>query len=130
MRLAIYTLSAALALVSVGAPLAAQRTDPTLQLQLVTTYGVLEGRDELGSAGRSVEMANGDVLVLDQVNKRVVRFDAKGGLLGAFGRDGAGPGEFQRPARMSAGPDNTAYVYDAQLKRLAHFSAWLDRCTR
>ena len=41
--------------------------------------------------------------------------------VGAFGSEGAGPGEFRDPAVVERGPDETVAVVDVELARLTLF---------
>jgi len=127
-----------LLLVALVAPaLAAQGAGP-LRLDRITSYGWADIADstrplsvndrrlqagELGSVSGAVEGRNGEVFVLDGVNKKVAVFDRNGSYLRAFGGAGEGPGEFRRPARIANGPDGSIYVFDPQLKRITQFDA-------
>ncbi len=67
-----------------------------------------------------IEVApNGDILVLDMGDATVKRYDSKGRFLCAFGREGAGPGEFVRPTRLSV--DSLINVYDSSQNRVSTF---------
>lgn len=46
-------------------------------------------------------------------------FNASGEFEGSVGREGDGPGEFQRPTRLEALSDDTLVVFDVQLRRLS-----------
>jgi len=52
----------------------------------------------------------GNIYVLDARNFRIQEFDRNGKFLQTIGRQGQGPGEFQRPARMRL-DDQTGYLY-------------------
>jgi len=123
--------------VLVASQLVAQSAGP-LRLDPVASYGWTDLSDstrplsvtdrrlqagELGSVNGAVEGRNGEVFVLDPVNKKVAVFDRNGVYLHAFGGDGEGPGEFRRPSRITNGPDGSIYVWDPQLKRVSQFSA-------
>ncbi len=66
--------------------------------------------------------SHGDVYVLDTRNFRVQRFSATGELLGAFGEEGAGPGQFQGLNGRSIAIDATGTVYVADKERVQRFS--------
>jgi hypothetical protein len=58
----------------------------------------------------AVDPNNGDVYVVDRAADRVLKFDADGSFLLAFGSAGSGPGEFSGPAGVAVDP-NTGDVY-------------------
>ena len=51
----------------------------------------------------------GNIFIFDQRNSRVHKYDSTGKFILAFGRKGAGPGEFQRPGYMNIKKD-TLYI--------------------
>ena len=59
--------------------------------------------------------------VVDSYDYQIRCSDRRGLVLGAFGREGAGPGEFRRPAVVERGPDETVAVVDVELARLTLF---------
>ncbi len=63
----------------------------------------------------------GDVYVTD-ARLRVVRFSASGEVLGAWGTEGDGPGEFRNPVGIAAGPDGSVYVSDYEQDRVQKFT--------
>jgi|CXWL01.1.fsa_nt_gi hypothetical protein len=67
---------------------------------------------ELGKDGgrHAVVLSNGTIVVSD--GTRVVYFDARGGYLGSFGRNGGGPGEFSSIASICARRGDTLQVTD------------------
>lgn len=91
------TLSLTLAATS---PLSAQN-QATLRLTTIATYGSTDPRTELGSVNGVVETRDGQVVVLDGLNKKVVVFDRQGGFVRAFGREGEVMGA---PSRNSSSP--------------------------
>lgn len=114
------------------------QTPGTLRLTTIATYGwsdmsespkPLSAADrrlfagELGSTNGAVEGQNGEVFILDGMNKKVAVFDKDGGFLRAFGGAGEGPGEFRQPIRIAIGPDGSVYVWDRGLKRISRFGA-------
>jgi len=66
--------------------------------------------------------AEGEVLVLDGKECRVLVFDAQGKLLRSFGRKGQGPGELSGPIGVAVTPGNEILVDDALNRRLSYFS--------
>jgi hypothetical protein len=65
-------------------------------------------------------LPNGNVLVLDASNNRVMRFDGHGAYIGSFGRSGEGPGEFATPLFLEVA-DSEVYVLDVELNRVTAF---------
>jgi hypothetical protein len=93
------------------------------QFQLVREIGLEDGPVEYlfgRVAGVAAQQQNGEILVLDGLAKLVHRFDATGRHLGTFGREGAGPGEFNLPSRLHLANDEV-WVSDARLQRLTVF---------
>lgn len=71
---------------------------------------------------RPVEVgSDGRIYVPDRGNYRVVVFDAEGNPLLAFGRQGEGPGEFQRLDRVAV-LDSRVVTHDSRLRRLGIFN--------
>jgi DNA-binding beta-propeller fold protein YncE len=62
---------------------------------------------------------DGTYYVSDARANRVVHLDADGGRLGAFGRRGAGRGQFNTPRGLAFGPDGNLYVADSGNDRIA-----------
>jgi len=56
--------------------------------------------------------AEGEVLINDSLNYRICRFAADGTPVGAFGREGDGPGSFARPKDLAVDRDRHIYVVD------------------
>ncbi|MEN8208069.1 MAG: hypothetical protein ABFR50_02345 [Candidatus Fermentibacteria bacterium] len=55
---------------------------------------------------------NGDVLVLDLSSMNVRKFSSAGEFIGSAGRQGTGPGEFQRPMGMAVLGNNNFIISD------------------
>jgi hypothetical protein len=114
--------TAALTLLLLGAPLAAQQTvrlpqrDRPLSERPADVFAI--GREE----GRSWEMFSGvrgvafdradNLYVLDGQNTRVVVFDAGGRFVREFGRRGSGPGELQAPTGIAVTSDGSVVLAD------------------
>jgi DNA-binding beta-propeller fold protein YncE len=94
--------------------------------------------------GTAVNLATGDVYVVDQGNQRVERFDGSGGFLGAFGwgvadgsaaaqtcasgcqagLQGSGDGQFDTPQGIAIDQsDGSVYVVDGNNSRVEKFDA-------
>lgn len=69
-----------------------------------------------------VDPRNGNVLVTDAQNQRVVVFNRSGILVRQFGRKGSGPGEFALPSGVAVGVDGSIYVADYMQDRVQKFS--------
>jgi hypothetical protein len=65
---------------------------------------------------------DGTVYVADMKESRIKVFDAKGGFVRAFGKQGQGPGELNSPIGIFISGANELYVEDALNQRLAVFA--------
>jgi len=76
------------------------------------TVGTRDGRapERFAEIGDVVEDAQGRVLVLDNEHREVRLFTPDGAYVGAFGREGEAPGEFQYPADIDRLSDGTIMV--------------------
>ena len=63
----------------------------------------------------------GRILVGDMHDSRVYAFAADGSLLRTIGRQGRGPGEFERIEAIYSGPGDTLFVFDSELGRISAF---------
>ena len=83
-----------------------------LEFQLGNSIEI--GREDLlfGSVTAVCEDESGNVYVVDQLEHKVSKFSRDGKLLGSFGRQGQGPGDFQRPNRVSLTPVGHLAVAD------------------
>ena len=59
--------------------------------------------------------------VINSYEVRVRCSDRAGSVVGAFGREGEGPGEFQRLGSLERGPDGTIGVFDMRAGRMTVF---------
>lgn len=125
---------ALVALITLGDPLPAQT--PPAHWQRTMTYGwedvseatrpltakerALDG-GALSSINGLLEGPDGNVWVLDGMNRKIVVFTPTGALGRVIGGNGEGPGEFRRPAQLSADERGTVYVWDRGLSRLTPF---------
>jgi hypothetical protein len=96
-----------------------ERTDRlAFERDLVISEGLGRGLYRPGA----VDVADdGTIWVLDTGNFRVVAFDQQGNALREFGREGQGPGEFQRPTGFGVAGDRVV-VSDTGTNRLSVFS--------
>jgi DNA-binding beta-propeller fold protein YncE len=65
---------------------------------------------------------DGNLYVTDTLNDRVEVFDADGGFIRAFGKNGDGAGEFARPKGIAIDSDGHVWVADAMLNRVQVFT--------
>ncbi len=69
-------------------------------------------------------LPDGNVLVADTGNKRIVKLSgADGSLLGAYGSDGTGQGQFNEPVGLALGPNGNIYVADTWNGRVQVFDS-------
>lgn len=76
---------------------------PHYSITAVDTIGVELGDSNyvFGSIETALFSSNGEVLVLDGLEKRISVFSGDGDFLTHIGRQGSAPGEFQRPMAMA-----------------------------
>jgi hypothetical protein len=88
----------------------------TIELRHVATLGEEDGQisDYPPSVARS---RDGTIYVIDQKERMPHAFSAGGRFLGALGRRGAGPGEYQSASIVMVGLDNRVHVLDGALSR-------------
>ena len=73
--------------------------------------------DQVG-AGGLVGDRDGNLYVLDGAGRRVLGYDATGALIGVWGREGNGPGEFANPGGLAVAPDGALWVTDDGNRRV------------
>jgi uncharacterized protein (TIGR03663 family) len=66
---------------------------------------------------------DGNLLVTDTGNKRIVRFTPDGQPLGSFGKAGTGPGQFNEPVGIAVAPNGDIYVADTWNRRVQRFDS-------
>lgn len=70
---------------------------------------------------RAVVAPNGHIFVTDQVQRRVVEFDARGRPVRTIGRAGDGPGEFQGPTAITFWGRDSLVVTDLSNRQISVF---------
>lgn len=80
------------------------------RLELLTTYGTLDGSGAFGSVADVAVDDSGEVYVLDRQARRVTVWTADGSLVRTFGGSGGGPGELTNPNHVDLRGDGTVLV--------------------
>ncbi|HWP98700.1 MAG TPA: 6-bladed beta-propeller, partial [Syntrophomonadaceae bacterium] len=70
----------------------------------------------------SVVDSNGNVYVSDYYNNRIVKFDASGNFLAAYGTQGSGVGQFLKPSGIAIDGSGSIYVADTYNNRIVKFN--------
>ena len=75
------------------------------------------------SQGGSIALLSDEntACVIDSYEVQVRCFNRSGDVVGVFGREGEGPGEFGSLGRLVGGPDNTVGTVDHELRRFSVF---------
>ncbi len=75
------------------------------------------------SQGGSIALLSDEntACVIDSYEVQLRCVDRSGDLVGVFGREGEGPGEFGGVSRLVGGPDNTVGAVDYELRRFSVF---------
>ena len=116
-------------LLSLAAAQEAWAQDLTVRLDEVTEIG----REDLlfGSVADVCEDKDGNFYVVDQLEHKVYKFSSDGKPLLSFGREGQGPGDFQRPSRICLTTEGRLAVAD-ETRRVSFLSTdgtFVDRVT-
>ena len=69
--------------------------------------------------------AQGNLYVSDTGNKRIIKYDPKGQMIGAVGGQGDGEGQFQEPVGIALDKDGLLYVADTWNQRIQVFDSQL-----
>ncbi|MGH7444763.1 MAG: hypothetical protein ACREKM_07805 [Longimicrobiales bacterium] len=93
--------------------------EPTLRIGVATGGASPEQLFRLNSA---TLLPDGSVLVLNAGTYELRRFDADGTFVGAAGREGEGPGEFEMPKRIYRRRGGNYAVYDVILGRMSIYT--------
>jgi len=102
-------------------PAAAQADRPVIRAELLNEIGGDESPVALSAISDASFDASGRLVILDHLEGRVYVVRTDGTLAGAFGRKGAGPGEFRGLDRLGWKRD-TLWIFDAQLRRISYFA--------
>lgn len=79
-----------------------------------------EDDDNIGHVADIAVTSDGDLLLLDYGFNYVARYTSDGQFLGAFGREGQGPGDFDLPTAIAV--DHSDHIYVADKHRITVFS--------
>ncbi len=92
--------------------------DNTWILDLHSTFGEVDGQLAFGYIESMALAPNGELFVLDDLNKRILVFGPEGRFLATFGRAGDGPGEFRFPRHVGVLGEDLIAVGDGAPSRL------------
>jgi 6-bladed beta-propeller protein len=104
--------SAGVEVVTNSAPRFSSSPPFRLPRRATVRIGSLDGPDAFGRPTGATRLSDGRILVLDSQSQRIEVFDAEGDHIGAWGRDGQGPGEFSGASRLHRLPGDTVVVLD------------------
>jgi sugar lactone lactonase YvrE len=98
---------------------------PDMTFTTIPIFGFLSSFGSLGSAAgqfsRPLSLAAdtaGNVWVVDRLNNRLQKFNAKGEFLTQIGSTGSGPGQFNDPRGVAVAPGGNLWVADAGNSRI------------
>ena len=94
-------------------------------LRKIGTAGKNHTLTEPGDFAKPTNVAvdkDGNLFVSDTWNDRIEVFDADGGFIRTFGKNGDGPGDFARPKGIAVDCDGHVWVADAMLNRIQVFT--------
>jgi hypothetical protein len=85
---------------------------PAQKIQLQLGHACEVGRQDLlfGSLADICEDSEGNFYIVDQLEHKVFKFSPAGKMLKAFGQEGQGPGDFQRPNRIALTGDGNLAI--------------------
>jgi len=87
----------------------------------VRAWGIPESHT---AEGNRVAVRGEWVYLTDLPRHRVLVYEKGGELIGGWGREGGGEGEFRRPMGIAVGPDGSVYVADSHNNRVQKFAPW------
>ena len=88
----------------------------------VVPLAAIASSDAPYSANEAIALVSEDVAcTIESFEKRVVCGSRAGNVVGVFGKEGDGPGEFQSPSGLLTGRDGTIRVFDSSRSRMYLF---------
>lgn len=120
----VITDSAGVRIVRSEGPVWTSETAWRLSDEPAVVIGVIDGApgDQLFDVVDAARLPDGRILVGNRGSSELKIYDARGGHLRTFGRDGEGPGEFRMLSSVHADGDSV-FVWDQRDQRLSVFSA-------
>jgi len=85
----------------------------------VRAWGIPQGNT---AEGHHVAVSGEWVYVTDPSHHRVLVYGKGGDVIGGWGREGEGEGEFRQPMGIGVGPDGSVYVADSRNNRIQRFA--------
>ena len=85
------------------------------------TVGTEDDEEIFGNIVAAAHDATGNVYVLDSQLVSARAFTPEGDLLGEYGRQGEGPGEYQRPREILALPDGLLAISDSRPPKIVRY---------
>ncbi len=100
-------------------------TAPQLSFNLELSLGSEQGEDHYLFSAQTffTIQENGEIVILDSGNKRVLIFSEKGEFILSTGSEGEGPGEFSSPSEITNDAKGNLYVFDAQALKISVFNS-------
>lgn len=94
----------------------------SLKLKLGSPISEVGVDDEIAEATWATRTTNGKIYVADQFDHNLKVFSAAGKLERVVGREGSGPGEFRAPVWVGRCTNDSLFVYDGLLRRIAVYN--------
>lgn len=100
--------------------------EPKIKLEFVQQYGEYDSEDENYWLDTPMDIArdtDGNIYVLEMMNRSIKKFDSKGVYISTFGRWGQGPGEIDLAIRICIDNNNNIIVADTGNLRFQIYSS-------
>ncbi len=89
--------------------------------EFLTKFGLKADGVLISKPNDVTASASGDYYMTDTVNRRILKFNAKGIFVTAWGSEGTGNGQFQNPRGIAVDSDGYVYVVDKKQNRIQKF---------